>query len=247
MVNMKTSDARKYYIADIEARLTPVPGEKILGYRALRSMLRAVPQHPVCEFNESDETVLVISDLHLGHANVIEYTNRPFRDVDAMDDILWGNLAAALMPEKVLVVVGDMAVRDGLNAVTWQKVRDMGCHQRHLVLGNHDLTGAGLLRVQGFDHVWSLMVSGGEPPLIWTHYPLNEVPDGYINIHGHVHDDPPRQTPHINVSVEQLDYEPVSLTALRALAKVLGRGEYPAGRTTLERLHTIGYPAQCEE
>ena len=238
---MKLSDARKHYIADLNERLTPVPGEKILGYRALRSMLRAVPQHPTGEFDEPDENVLVISDLHIGHANVIEYTHRPFRDVDAMDDTLWSNLNAALMPEKVLVVVGDVAVRDGLNPVTWQQVRELDCCQRHLVLGNHDLTGAGRLRAQGFDHVWSLMVSGGEPPLIWTHYPLDEVPDGYINIHGHVHDDPPRQTPHINVSVEQLDYEPVSLAALRALARVLDRGEYPAGKTTLERLRAIGH------
>ena len=148
--------------------------------------------------------VLVTSDLHLGHANVIEYTNRPFRDADQMDNALWGiTLRATLEPDKVLVVVGDVAVRDGLNAVTWQQIRDLDCRQRHLVIGNHDLDGrAGRLRAQGFDRVWSLMVSGGEPPLIWTHYPLNEVPDGTINIHGHDHDDPPRQTPHINVSVE---------------------------------------------
>ena len=238
---MKTADARKHYIADIEAKLTPVPGEKIRGYRALKSMLRALPRCPICEFDESDEDVLVTSDLHLGHANVIEYTNRPFLNVRAMDDALWDNLTAAVTTDKELVVVGDVAVRDGLNAVTWQQIRDLDCRQRHLVIGNHDLTGAGRLRAQGFDRVWSLMLSGGEPPLIWTHYPLNEVPDGYINIHGHVHDDPPRRTPHINVSVEQLDYAPVPLTALRALAQTLVRGEYPAGNTTLERLRAIGY------
>ena len=238
---MKTADARQLYIADIEAKLTPVPGEKIRGYRALKSMLRALPRCPVCEFDESDEDVLVTSDLHLGHANVIEYTNRPFRNVRAMDDALWDNLTAAVMTDKELVVVGDVAVRDGLNAVTWQQIRDLDCRQRHLVIGNHDLTGAGQLRAQGFDRVWSLMVSGGEPPLIWTHYPLNEVPDGYINIHGHVHDDPPTRTPHINVSVEQLDYRPALLSDLRVLARALVKGEYPAGNTTLARLQNIGH------
>ena len=237
---MKTADARQLYIADIEAKLTPVPGEKIRGYRALKSMLRALPRCPVCEFDESDEDVLVTSDLHLGHANVIEYTNRPFRNVRAMDDALWDNLTAAVTTDKELVVVGDVAVRDGLNAVTWQQIRDLDCRQRHLVIGNHDLTGAGQLRAQGFDRVWSLMVSGGEPPLIWTHYPLNEVPDGYINIHGHVHDDPPTRTPHINVSVEQLDYRPALLSDLRVLARALVKGEYPAGNTTLARLQAIG-------
>ena len=84
------------------------------------------------------------------------------------------------------------------------------------------------------------MVSGGEPPLIWTHYPLNEVPDGTINIHGHVHDDPPRRTPHINVSVEQLDYAPVPLTALAGPGARAGQVRVPAGNTTLERLRAIG-------
>ena len=238
---MKTSDARKRYIAEIEAMLNPKPQTRVRGKRGLQAMLRAVPRHPVCEFNEPDETVLVISDLHLGHENVIEYTNRPFLDVNDMDSTLWAYLTAALAPDKVLVVVGDMAMGRVLNEEMRQKICALTCRQRHLVIGNHDLTGAGQLRAEGFDDVWSLMVSGGEPPLIWTHYPLSEVPAGYVNIHGHVHDDPPRPSPHINVSVEQLDYSPVSLLALRALACVLVTGVYPSGNTTLERLRSIGY------
>ena len=117
----------------------------------------------------------------------------------------------------------------------------MGSFTPALTIGNHDLTGAGQLRAQGFDSVWSVMLSGGEPPLIWTHYPLNEVPAGYINIHGHVHDEPPWRTPHINVSVEQMEYAPVPLAALRALARVLVRSEYPEGNTTLERLQATGH------
>ena len=137
-----------------------------------------------------------------------------------------------------------MAMRYQLNEGTWQRIRDLDCRQRHLVIGNHDLTATGQLRAAGFDRVWSAMVSGGEPPLIWTHYPLNEVPEGYVNIHGHVHDSPPRQSPHINVSVEQLDYSPVPLFAPRALARVLVRGECPQGNTTLERLQVIGHASE---
>ena len=237
---MKPSDARKHYIADIEAKLTPVPGEKIRGYRSLRSMLRALPRHPVCEFNEPDEDVLVFSDLHLGSENVIAYTHRPFEDVTEMDLTLWTNLESAMQADKVLVVAGDMTMHQALGD-TGHQLRALPCHCRHLVIGNHDLTGAGKLRTEGFDRVWSLMVSDGEPPLIWTHYPLREVPEGYVNIHGHVHDDPPCRTPHINVSVEQLDYRPALLSSLRALARELIKGVYPEGNTTLARLRAIGY------
>ena len=84
------------------------------------------------------------------------------------------------------------------------------------------------------------MVSDGEPPLIWTHYPQKRVPDGYVNVHGHIHNPvPPTKTPHINVAVEQLVYRPVRLSYLRALARELVDGRYPAGGTTLERLESM--------
>ena len=54
-----------------------------------------------------------------------------------------------------------------------------------------------------------------------------------------MHDDPPTDTPHINVSVEQLDYSPVALSRLRLLAGAPARGNYPKGRTTLERVAAL--------
>ena len=50
---------------------------------------------------------------------------------------------------------------------------------------------------------WSVMVSAGAPPLVWTHDPLAEVPEGHVNVHGHRHGAPPGRSPHINVAVEQ--------------------------------------------
>ena len=238
--SMKPAEARNHYLAEIESQLHPNPPNKVSGKHGLRAMLRAVPYYPVCDFNEPDEAVLVWSDLHLGHDNIIEYCNRPFLDVDDMNGILWEYLGAALTPDKVLVVVGDLAMGQAVGESTWQALRSLICRQRHLVLGNHDLTRVGTLRAEGFDRVWSVMLSGGEPPLIWTHYPLSQVPSGYVNLHGHIHDDPPTRTPHINVSVEQLDYAPVSLARLRPLARALANGEYPPGETTLERLEAIG-------
>ena len=57
--------------------------------------------------------------------------------------------------------------------------------------------------------------------------------------HGHLHHAPPTDTPHINVSVEQLDYAPVLLSRIRVLAAALARGEYSEGRTTLERIEAL--------
>ena len=115
-------------------------------------------------------------------------------------------------------------------------IRDGQGAKKHLVVGNHDLTGAGRLRVDGFDTIGTVMVVDGDPPLVFTHIPLTCVPVGCVNVHGHTHDATPGATPHINVSVEQLDYRPVALPRLRRLARRLVAGHYPDGATTLERI-----------
>ncbi len=68
----------------------------------------------------------------------------------------------------------------------------------------------------------------------------SNVPAGHINIHGHQHRAlKPAGSPHVNVSVEQLDYRPVSLVRLRRFAGALVAGGRPAGETTLERIEAI--------
>ena len=85
----------------------------------------------------------------------------------------------------------------------------------------------------------TVATSAGDPPLLWTHYPLREVPEGHVNIHGHEHGKAPEMSPHINVSVEQLEYEPITLTRLRGLARALIKGDYPPGATTIERIANL--------
>ena len=236
---MKPDDAVRLYRAALQASMPTGRKQRRGGAgRAFRQVLHALDEHPATELEAPDDRVLVWSDLHLGHANVIGYGNRPFADVEEMDRALWDNWAAAVRPGTVLVCGGDLAMRAALNEDTWRRVRTMPGRQE-LVIGNHDLTGQGRLRVDGFDGVWSLMTAPGEPPLIFTHMPLLEAPDGYVNVHGHVHDAPATETPHINVSVEHLDYRPLSLARLRRLAALLVRGHYPPGRTTLGRVRAL--------
>lgn len=83
---------------------------------------------------------------------------------------------------------------------------------------------------------WQLGVDP-EDTLIWTHAPLPNVPDGQVNIHRHQHSArKPADSPHINVSVEQLEYRPIRLDRL---ARALAAGEFLGGDTTLERLAEV--------
>ena len=205
--------------------------------KTLAAMCRALNEHGAGVLDAPDEAVKVWSDLHLGHANIIAYQGRPFHDVHEMDGVLWANWQLSVNPEDTLVCVGDVAMGSGITEDTWERVRAAPGSPKVLVVGNHDLTGQGILRAAGFHRVKAVLTSPGDPPLIWTHAPLPNVPVGHVNIHGHQHSAlKPADSPHINVSVEQLDYRPVSLVRIRRLAKALVAGKRPEGATTLERV-----------
>ena len=74
------------------------------------------------------------------------------------------------------------------------------------------------------------MCAGGDPPLLLTHVPLLQVPDGAVNVHGHLHgEESPTRDRHLNVSVEQLNYRPVRLSEIRRLARRLVAGRIVPG------------------
>lgn len=235
---LNADSALEVYRADLEESLKRVAHKK-MARRRFRAMLRAADAHKSVELNTADDRVLVWADLHIGHARIIDYARRPFRDVEHMAAELWRNWEDAVGRQDVLVCLGDLAMGPALREATWARVRSAPGRRKVLVIGNHDLTGKGALRIGGFDEVRIALVSGGEPPFIWTHYPLGTVPPGHVNLHGHLHGSPPGRSRHINVSVEQLDYRPVSLARLRRLARALARGESPAGDTTLARIRRI--------
>ena len=235
---MDAQALKRLYEDELEVRTRPGGGDKRHGRRMFRAMLKASQALPPLCLDDA-ESAWVWSDLHLGHANIIRYTDRPFTTVDEMDACLYDNWDSTVGSGETLIFVGDVAMRRAVGAHTWQRIRDGRGGAKHLVIGNHDLTGSGSLRVDGFDDVAGVLFVDGDPPLVFTHIPLARVPDGCVNVHGHTHNEPPRATAHINVSVEQLDYRPVALPRIQALARELVVGRRPDGRTTLQRLKAI--------
>lgn len=88
------------------------------------------------------ERVWMTADLHLCHANVIRYCNRPFTDVAQMNAHLVSQ-TQKIRNDEWLVIVGDLAMGDHQLAMEWIR-RIPG--RKVLVLGNHDLTRSGECR-----------------------------------------------------------------------------------------------------
>ena len=191
------------------------------------------------ELREQDHSgVWLWSDLHLGHAMTLSVFGRPYWTPEEMDDALFGAWRRVVDPADAVVNLGDVAI-GGLSGRRLKRLR-VAPGRKVLVLGNHEFDGTSGGHVEGFDEVYTSLYVPGSPELLLTHLPLRAVPEGCVNVHGHLHSWAPSGTRHINVVVEQTRYRPRSLTAVRRLAAFLVRGERVPGRTTAQQLTHAG-------
>jgi calcineurin-like phosphoesterase family protein len=75
------------------------------------------------------------SDTHFGHARIIELSNRPFRDVQHMNEMLVKNWNDKVAPDDHVYHLGDVALGSFADSIAYVG-RLNGI--KHLVVGNHD-------------------------------------------------------------------------------------------------------------
>ncbi|WP_058366959.1 hypothetical protein [Haloparvum sedimenti] len=166
-------------------------------------------------------TRYVISDHHFGHANIIEYCDRPFSSVGQMDGELLNRHYETVEDDALLVHLGDVAMdmRDGAETIDY--FQRLGGDL--LVRGNHDI---GLdAEAAPFPVLESCTLEQGDYRFHCTHRPA-DVPDdwdGWV-IHGHIHNNDTDAYPfvnydarRVNVSSDVLEFRPLSLDALTEL------------------------------
>jgi calcineurin-like phosphoesterase family protein len=170
----------------------------------------------------------VISDHHFGHANIIEYCDRPFSSVGEMDSVLLDRHYETVGGDDLLIHLGDVAMdmRNGEETIEYFDRIDGDL----LVRGNHDV---GLDPADApFPVLEACTLEHGEFRFYCTHRP-EDVPDGWDGwvLHGHHHNNRPEEYPfvaaderRVNVSSELLEYRPIALDTLTALLR-----ECPAG------------------
>ena len=127
------------------------------------------------------------SDLHLGHANVIALSGRPFADIEEMNRVLIQNINDTVADNDELWILGDFAYRIPEEQVRALR-RQIRCRHVHLVYGNHDRDYAGSHIFQSVQHYKELKTDYGR--LVLFHYPILEwsaAHYGSIHLHGHIH------------------------------------------------------------
>lgn len=162
--------------------------------------------------------VFFISDLHLGHRNLLKFEPklRPFKTVELLHSHLVKNWNSVVTKEDKVIVLGDVflvgpkasegydfrenQVRDVLSSLLGTKI---------LVKGNHDVgpSKSSLLN----DYFKESLGVYEFKDAVCTHIPVHPSCLEYrykFNIHGHLHSHRIPDPRYINVSCEQLDFTP---------------------------------------
>lgn len=156
----------------------------------------------------------VLADTHFGHANIIKYCNRPFKDVQEMDEALITNWNKVIKGDDKVYLLGDFIfgnrdyVRYILSRLNGYKV---------LVMGNHDFRVSKSVKFwmdAGFNEV------SKQPIIIYDNIILQHQPmelmhtnEDFYYIYGHVHNSEfTGGKTSACVSAELLDYTPKRLS-----------------------------------
>ena len=166
--------------------------------------------------------VWVVSDHHLGHKNILNFTDdngnkiRPFTSLEEMHDVLLQNHNKVVKPNDYVIFGGDFAYDH--QYAKWFLENMNG--KATLILGNHDRIYDNNFKYLYFKHfkkieMWKKF-GNMNPPVIISHIPLKTTSLGesgnmFYNIHGHTHQNNENDSRYFNVSVENINYTPMNI------------------------------------
>lgn len=130
--------------------------------------------------------VYFTSDLHLGHRGIIEMQNRPFEDIQEMNQVLIRNYNSVINKNDTVYILGDISHHLPVESANGLIKKLNG--KKILIKGNHDK-----------EYDWSLFEEVSEFKTISVngcyfalmHYPMLSWPkknSGSIQLHGHIHE-----------------------------------------------------------
>ena len=158
--------------------------------------------------------IYLISDTHFNHTNIIKYCNRPFKNIEEMNQALINNWNRVVNDKDIIYHCGDFSFgkAEDISSIVSQLNGKI-----YLTRGNHD---RGWFKECGFEDIqtmYELEYKGLK--LLLRHKPI------YVNgydkiICGHTHEKNIPDNRLVNVSVEQINYTPISIDTLIEMIKI---------------------------
>lgn len=162
------------------------------------------------------------SDLHLGHAEIVGMSKRPFSSVEEMDEALIENWNSRVHKNDDVYILGDLIYKSARPPEEYlSRLRG----KKHLIFGNHDLSWKDDVDLSRWfaSWQWAAQVDTGQGYAILCHFPLVTYIRKY-QIHGHLHNRTNQEywgllrgMPYsLNAGVDINGYRPVTLAELIA-------------------------------
>ena len=158
------------------------------------------------------------ADYHFSHKNIIKYCNRPFSDVDDMDNTIMINLKNAIKSGDTLYYLGDLTFDKYIAEDFFQNFRHI---KIHYISGNHDskkvLTIASEYCVS-MSEIKDIKVEG--TPITLCHYAMRVWNKSHFNawqLYGHSHGTLEPVGKQYDIGVDTNDFKPISYDYLLEL------------------------------
>lgn len=170
------------------------------------------------------------SDTHFGHRAVIGFCERPWDNVDDMNEAILDNINSTVKKGDFLWHLGDLSMR--INKV---KVAELSsrirCAQKNLILGNHDNWPTRWYMENGWTWASRYPIIMMDFLLLSHSQQFLSPTSTFVNLHGHCHNALPHRPnkQYFNLCVEVTDYKPVNLEYILDSIKKDG-GEINYGR-----------------
>ena len=133
-------------------------------------------------------TVYFTSDPHFSHRNCIALCNRPYKDIDEMNEQLIKNWNSRVTDKDEIYCLGDFGWQFSPNLLK-EVLSQLNGH-KHLVLGNHDKNKLHVKSQlwESVDYYKKVIID--KKRLILSHYPIFDFDCAYhrsIHLYGHLH------------------------------------------------------------
>ena len=131
-----------------------------------------------------------ISDTHFGHANIIHFDGRPFKDTLEMEQTLIKNWNEKVTKEDVVYILGDFCWSKEKSE--WLKILDQLNGSKYLIRGNHDLKNPPAAVKNKFCQITDYKeITDNGKRIIMSHYPIlfyrSSYNEGVWHFCGHTH------------------------------------------------------------
>lgn len=161
------------------------------------------------------------ADLHLGHCNIIYYCNRPFKNIEEMDNTIIKNFTNLLQDGDTLYILGDLSFKSNYSENFLRIIKNIGV-EIHFIIGNHDGNNLKILDkyCDSVQDIKEIKIDGIYITL--CHYPMrswNHSFHGAWQLFGHVHGRLKMNTKQYDIGVDCNDFKPVSYNQLKKIMK----------------------------